>query len=87
MIKKYYIEEEDGKEIKRKQMIHEFEDWQDLPHKEQMNLFYETSAKMLKQAKLIEIMVDKLDILNATKDDNLILQDTARNLASVKDII
>ena len=38
MIKKYYIEEKDGKEIKRKQTIHEFEDWQDLPHKEQVTL-------------------------------------------------
>lgn len=87
MIKKYYIEEENGKEIKRKQTIHEFEDWQDLPHKEKMNLFYETSAKMLQKAKLIEAMVDELDILNATEEDDLILQDTARNLSAVKDII
>lgn len=87
MIKKYYIEEQDGKEIKRKQTIHEYEDWQDLPHEEQMNLFYETSAKMLEKARLIEAMIDKLDILNATGEDDLILQDTARNLSAVKDII
>lgn len=87
MIKRYYIEEEDGKEIKRKQTIHEYEDWKDLPRKEQLNLFYETSAKMLKQARLIEVMVDELDILNATKEDYLILQDTAINLSAVKDII
>lgn len=81
MIKKYYIEEEDGQEIKRKQTIHEFEDWQDLTHKEQMNLFYETSAKMLKQAKLIDNMIDVLNI--ESKEDDLIFKDTVKNLESV----
>lgn len=81
MIKKYYIEEKDGKEIKRKQTIHEFEDWQDLPHKEQMNLFYETSAKMLEQAKLIDNMIDILNI--ESKEDYLIFKDTVKNLESV----
>lgn len=81
MIKKYYIEEEGGKEIKRKQTIHEYEDWQDLPHKEQTNLFYEASAKMLKQAKLINSMIDVLNI--ESKEDDLIFRDTVKNLESV----
>lgn len=85
MIKKYYIEEEDGKEIKRKQTIHEFEDWQDLPHKEQVALVYELSAKMLQQAQIINKMVDTLEVKD--KEDVLTLQDTIKNLTAVEDIL
>lgn len=81
MIKKFYIEEKDGKEIKRKQTIHEFEDWQDLPHKEQMDLVYELSAKMLQQAEMIDKMTDTLEVEN--KEDVFIFQDTIRNLETV----
>lgn len=85
MIKKYYIEEEDGKEIKRKQTIHEFEDWQGLPHKEQVALVYELSAKMLQQAQIINKMVDTLEVKD--KEDVLTLQDTIKNLTTVEDIL
>ena len=85
MIKKYYIEEEDGKEIKRKQIIHEYEDWQDLPHKEQVALVYELSAKMLQQAQIINKMVDTLEVKD--KEDVLTLQDTIKNLTAVEDIL
>lgn len=85
MIKKYYIEEEDGKEIKRKQTIHEFEDWQDLPHKEKMNLFYELSAKMLKKAELIDKMIDVLEIQD--EEDIQILNEANRNFKAVEDIL
>lgn len=85
MIKKYYIEEEDGKEIKRKQTIHEFEDWRDLPHKEQVTLVYELSAKMLQQAQLINKMVDTVEVKD--KEDVLTLQDTIKNLTAVEDIL
>lgn len=85
MIKKYYIEEEDGKEIKRKQTIHEFEDWKDLPHKEQVALVYELSAKMLQQAQIINKMVDTLEVKG--KEDVLTLQDTIKNLTAVEDIL
>ena len=85
MIKKYYIEEEDGKEIKRKQTIHEFEDWKDLPHKEQVALIYELSAKMLQQAQIINKMVDTLALKD--KEDVSVFQDTALNLATVKEIL
>ena len=85
MIKKYYIEEEDGKEIKRKQTIHEFEDWKDLPHKEQVALVYELSAKMLQQAQIINKMVDTLEIKD--NEDFSTLQDTVRNLTAVQEIL
>ena len=85
MIKKYYIEEEDGKEIKRKQTVHEFEDWKDLPHKEQVALVYELSAKMSQQAQIINKMVDTIEIKD--KEDVLSLQDTIGNLATVKEIL
>ena len=85
MIKKYYIEEEDGKETKRKQTIHEYEDWQDLPHKEQVALVYELSAKMLQQAQIINKMVDTLEVKD--KEDVMTLQDTIKNLTAVEDIL
>lgn len=85
MIKKYYIEEEDGKEVKRKQTIHEFEDWQDLPHKEQIALVYELSAKMLQQAKLIDEMTDVLEIQD--EEDIQILNEANRNFEAVEDIL
>lgn len=85
MIKKYYIEEEDGKEIKRKQTIHEYEDWQDLPHKEQVALVYELSAKMLQQAQLINKMVDTIEVKD--EEDVLTLQDTIKNLTAIEDIL
>ena len=85
MIKKYYIEEEDGKEIKRKQTIHEFEDWESLPHKEQVALVYELSAKMLQQAQIINKMVDTLEVKD--KEDVMTLQDTIKNLTAVEGIL
>lgn len=85
MIKKYYIEEEDGKEIKRKQIIHEFEDWQGLPHKEQIALVYELSAKMLKKAELIDKMIDVLEIQD--EEDIMILNDANKNFEAVEDIL
>lgn len=85
MIKKYYIEEEDGKEIKRKQTIHDYEDWKDLPHKEQIALVYELSAKMLQHAKLIDEMTDTIETKD--RDDILSLQDTIKNLIAVEDIL
>lgn len=85
MIKKYYIEEKDGKEIKRKQIIHEYEDWQDLPHKEQVALVYELSAKMLQQAQIINKMVDTLEVKD--KEDVMTLQDTIKNLIAVKEFL
>ena len=85
MIKKYYIEEEDGKEIKRKQIIHEYEDWQDLPHKEQVALVYELSAKMLQQAQMINKMVDILEIED--EEDVMTLQDAIKNLTAVQEVL
>lgn len=85
MIKKYYIEEEDGKEIKRKQTIHGYEDWKDLPHKEQIALVYELSAKMLQHAKLIDEMTDVLEIQD--KEDIQILNEANRNFEAVEDIL
>lgn len=85
MIKKYYIEEEDGKEIKRKQTIHELEDWKDLPHKEQIVLIYELSAKMLQQAMMINKMVDTTEIED--NEDFLVTQDTIKNLTAVKELL
>lgn len=81
MIKKYYIEEQDGKEIKRKQTIHEFEDWQDLPHKEQVALFYELSAKILQKTILIDKMTETLEAKN--NEELLVFQDTIKNLEAV----
>lgn len=85
MIKKYYIEEEDGKEIKRKQTIHEFEDWEELPHKEQVALVYDLSAKMLQQAQLVDKIIDLLEIQD--KEDIMILNDANKNFEAVEDIL
>lgn len=81
MIKKYYIEEKDGKEIKRKQTIHEFEDWQDLPRKEQVALLYDLSAKMLQKATLIDKMTETLEVKN--DEELFIFEDTIKNLETV----
>lgn len=81
MIKKYYIEEKDGKEIKRKQTIHEFEDWQDLPRKEQVALLYDLSAKMLQKATLIDKMTETLEVEN--DEELFIFEDTIKNLETV----
>ena len=81
MIKKYYIEEENGKEIKRKQTIHEFEDWQDLPRKEQVALLYDLSAKMLQKATLIDKMTETLEVEN--DEELFIFEDTIKNLETV----
>lgn len=81
MIKKYYIEERDGKEIKRKQTIHEFEDWQDLPRKEQVALIYDLSAKMLQKATLIDKMTETLEVEN--DEELFIFEDTIKNLETV----
>lgn len=81
MIKKYYVEEENGKEIKRKQTIHEFEDWQDLPRKEQVALLYDLSAKMLQKATLIYKMTETLEVEN--DEELFIFEDTIKNLETV----
>jgi hypothetical protein len=81
MIKKYYIEEKDGKEIKRKQTIHKFEDWQNLPRKEQVALLYDLSAKMLQKATLIDKMTETLEVEN--DEELFIFQDTIKNLETV----
>lgn len=81
MIKKFYIEEKDGKEIKRKQTIHEFEDWQDLPRKEQVALLYDLSAKMLQKSTLIDKMTETLEVEN--DEELFIFQDIIKNLETV----
>lgn len=81
MIKKFYIEEKDGKEVKRKQTIHEFEDWQDLPRKEQVALLYDLSAKMLQKATLIDKMTETLEVEN--DEELFIFEDTIKNLETV----
>lgn len=85
MIKKFYIEEENGKEIKRKQTIHEFEDWEELPHKERVALLYELSAKMLQKAMLIDKMTETLEVEN--DEELFIFEDTVKNLETVVNIL
>lgn len=85
MIKKFYIEEENGKEIKRKQTIHEFDDWQYLPRKEQVALLYDLSSKMLQEAILIYKMNETLEVEN--DEELFIFEDTIKNLETVVQIL
>lgn len=56
MIKKFYIEEEDGKEIKRKQTIFDNDDLTQLSDDDLLEAYYQSTAEFYSKARRIKII-------------------------------
>lgn len=89
MIKKYYIEEKDGKEIKRKQTIHEAVEIKELKPKEQLEVFYEATAELLSKVRKVNAMFDEIKTSNEFHDSTSIqiFVDALNNIESVKEFL
>lgn len=89
MIKKFYIEEKDGKEIKRKQTIHEAVEIKELKPKEQLDVFYEATAELLSKVRKVNAMFDEVKASdewhNLTSDK--VFMDALNNIATVKEFL
>lgn len=89
MIKKYYIEEENGKEIKRKQTIHEAVEIKKLKPKEQLDVFYEATAELLSKVRKVNAMFDEVKVSDEWHNliSNQVFMDALNNIATVKEFL
>lgn len=62
MIKKYYIEEEDGKEVKRKlSTTNDLQDLSNFSKKEVLEMYYQTSAELYSKARKVKLLENHLE--------------------------
>lgn len=89
MIKRYYIEEKDGKEIKRKQTIHEVVEIKELKPKEQLEVFYEATAELLSKVRKVNAMFDEVKVSDEWHNltSNQVFMDALNNIATVKEFL
>lgn len=89
MIKKFYIEEKDGKETKRKQTIHEAVEIKELKPKEQLEVFYEATAELLSKVRKVNAMFDEVKVSDEWHNltSNQIFMDALNNIATVKEFL
>ena len=89
MIKRYYIEEEDGKEIKRKQTIHEVVEIKELKPKEQLEVFYEATAELLSKVRKVNDMFDEIKVSDEWHNlaSNQVFMDALNNISTVKEFL
>lgn len=89
MIKRYYIEEENGKEIKRKQTIHEAVEIKELKPKEQLEVFYEATAELLSKVRKVNTMFDEVKVSDEWHNltSNQVFMDALNNIATVKEFL
>lgn len=89
MLKRYYIEEEDGKEIKRKQTIHEAVEIKELKPKEQLEVFYEATAELLSKVRKVNVMFDEIKVSDEWHNltSNQVFMDALNNINTVKEFL
>lgn len=89
MLKRYYIEEEDGKEIKRKQTIHEAVEIKELKPKEQLEVFYEATAELLSKVRKVNMMFDEIKVSDEWHNltSNQVFMDALNNINAVKEFL
>ena len=89
MIKKYYIEEKDGKEVKRKQTIHEAVEIKELKPKEQLEVFYEATAELLSKVRKVNVMFDEIKVSDEWHNltSNQVFMDALNNINTVKEFL
>ena len=77
-MKRYYIEEEDGKEIKRKLTTFANDDLTQLSDDELVTLYYESSAQFL--AKAMHFMKIESELFSRKNVSDEILEQTGNNI-------
>ncbi len=85
MIKKYYIEEEDGKEVKRKlSTTNDLQDLSNFSKEEVLDMYYQTSAELYSKARKIKLLENHLEKTTSgvvmDEDEHNIITDAGNNV-------
>jgi hypothetical protein len=85
LIKKYYIEEEDGKEVKRKlSTTNDLQDLSNFSKEEVLDMYYQTSAELYSKARKIKLLENHLEKTTSgvvmDEDEHNIITDAGNNV-------
>lgn len=85
MIKKYYIEEEYGKEIKRKlTTTNDVQSLSEFTKDEILDMYYQTTAELYSKARKIKLLEDHLELITSgvvmSENEHNIIVDAGNNI-------